>query len=58
MSAAYKLAYNVVENVATRLRRMDEWVAEQSAQPDQDGSTAKLPEWRRFREKLFNGWNL
>ena len=28
VSAAYKLAYNVVESVADRLRRMDEWIAE------------------------------
>ena len=30
VAAAYKLAYNVVEDVASRLRRMDEWIAELS----------------------------
>ena len=69
----YDLAYNVVESVASRLRRMDDWVAELNAQlhPDAngtvDGNTAgghmaegkdKLPEWRQFRNKLFVGWNL
>ena len=57
--AAYKLAYNIVESVANRLRRMDEWIAELSSDDDKhaDGEE-KQPEWRKFRDKLFNGWNL
>ncbi len=58
IGAAYKLAYNVVENVANRLRRMDEWVAELTAGDERFNPAEKLPEWRRFRDKLFNGWNL
>ena len=58
VGAAYKLAYNVVENVAGRLRRMDEWVAELTANSEHHTPNEKLPEWRRFRDKLFDGWNL
>ncbi len=60
VSAAYKLAYNVVGHVASRLRRMDEWIAELNARDDRhyEEKKEKLPEWRTFREKLFNGWNL
>ena len=56
--AAYKLAYNIVEHVASKLRRMDERVAELSAHGEDHDAEGKLPEWRRFREKLFDGWNL
>ncbi len=58
--AAYKLAYNIVENVASRLRRMDEWVSDLATHAPHEGDHApeKLPEWRRFRDKVFNGWNL
>jgi CRP-like cAMP-binding protein len=53
--AAYKLAYNTVQSMADRLRRMDEWVAElASHNPPGD----RVPEWSSFRDKLFNGWNL
>ncbi len=63
MTAAYKLAYNVVEHVAGRLRRMDEWITELSThdEPPQGAEPKekeKLPEWRQFRNKLFDGWNL
>jgi CRP/FNR family cyclic AMP-dependent transcriptional regulator len=57
--AAYKLAYNIVESVATRLRRMDEWIAELSTDHEKrETGKEKPPEWREFRDKLFNGWNL
>lgn len=56
--AAYKLAYNVIESVATRLRRMDEWVTELTAADVQLDGAAALPEWHQFREKMFDGWNL
>ena len=62
MTAAYKLAYNVVETLALKLRHMDEWITELSASheapPTVDSKPEKLPEWRQFRNKLFNGWNL
>jgi CRP/FNR family transcriptional regulator, cyclic AMP receptor protein len=63
VTVAYKLAYNVVENVATRLRRMDEWIADLSshdepAHPAETKEKEKLPEWRQFRNKVFDGWNL
>jgi CRP-like cAMP-binding protein len=54
--AAYKLAYNIVDSVAARLRRMDDWVEELSTSNNEDDD--RRPEWRRFREKLFDGWNL
>jgi CRP-like cAMP-binding protein len=53
--AAFKLAYNVVQQLAQRLRRMDEWVAELANNPQAAGH---VPEWSRFRNKLFNGWTV
>ena len=53
--AAYKLAYNVLEGLADRLRRMDQWVAELASHNPPDH---KVPEWSAFRDKLFTGWNL
>lgn len=59
VQAAYKLAYNIVESVANRLRRMDEWIAELSSGGEKRAEgEEKQPEWREFRDKLFNGWNL
>lgn len=59
VSAAYKLAYNIVESVAMRLRRMDERIAELSTNHDKSEADQEKPaEWREFRDKLFNGWNL
>lgn len=60
VAAAYKLAYNVVGDVASRLRRMDDWIAELSGRGEHHDETKpeKQPEWRAFREKLFTGWNL
>jgi hypothetical protein len=56
------LAYNVVEHVAGRLRRMDEWITELSTHDEspvtERKEKEKLPEWRQFRSKLFEGWNL
>ena len=53
--AAYKLAYNVVDSLAERLRRMDEWVTELLSKEIPDSIQ---PEWNNFREKLFTRWNL
>ena len=53
--AAYKVAYNVVQQLAQRLRRMDEWVAELANNPQ---AAENVPEWSRFRNKLFNGWTI
>ncbi len=62
VTAAYKLAYNVVEELAAKLRHMDEWITELSANhsgpPTMDAKPERVPEWRQFRNKLFNGWNL
>jgi CRP/FNR family cyclic AMP-dependent transcriptional regulator len=52
--AAYKLAYNVVQGLAERMRRMDDWVTDLILRHDKDGTQ---PEWSEFREKLFTGWN-
>jgi CRP/FNR family transcriptional regulator, cyclic AMP receptor protein len=57
--AAYKVAYNVVQSLAHRLRRMDDWVAELTAGDKSDGQVEeKVPEWHEFRKKLFETWNL
>lgn len=53
VAAAYKVAYNVVESLAARLRRMDEWVGELLTNECPDEIK---PEWSTFRDKLFNGW--
>ena len=52
--AAYKLAYNSIEGLADRLRRMDQWVAELMDKTPDD----RVPEWTHFRDKVFKGWNL
>jgi CRP-like cAMP-binding protein len=53
--AAYKLAYNTIDELADRLRKMDVWVTDLLSKdlPDRQAS-----EWNRFREKLFSGWTL
>jgi len=53
--AAFKLAYNVVQQLAERLRRMDEWVADLANNPQ---AAANVPEFSRFRNKLFDGWSV
>ena len=53
--AAYKLAFNVVDSLADRLRRMDEWVAELLTKDIPDSIQH---EWSTFRDKLFTRWNL
>jgi CRP-like cAMP-binding protein len=55
--AAYKLAYNIVETVAARLRQMDERLTELATGGNTHGAMP-TDEWHRFREKLFGGWNL
>ena len=59
--AAYMLAENIIHQLAERLRRMDQWVAEllaadapQEAAPQQ----RVVAEWHSFREKLFDEWTL
>jgi CRP-like cAMP-binding protein len=52
--AAYKLAYNVVNGLAERMRRMDQWVTDLLVHQKE---AASQPEWSEFREKLFSGWN-
>lgn len=55
MWAAYKLAYNVVQQMAERLRRMDEWVDELA---NNSTAAANLAEWSHFRTRVFDGWSL
>jgi CRP-like cAMP-binding protein len=52
--AAYKLAYNVIAELAERLRRMDDWVTDLLVRHKPDGAHA---EWSQFRDKLFTNWN-
>jgi len=52
--AGYKLAYNVLGELAERMRRMDAWVTQLLARvPD---GQSRVSEWSHFRDKLFNGW--
>jgi CRP-like cAMP-binding protein len=54
-AVAYKLAYNVVESLAERLRQMDDRVVELSRAAV---AAQAVPEWRIFRDKLLSDWNL
>jgi len=54
-ACAYKLAMNVVESLAERVRRMDQWVTELLCDEPQDRPSR---EWHHFREKLFGDWQL
>jgi CRP-like cAMP-binding protein len=56
ITAAYKLSHNVVESLAQRLRRMDDWIAELLAH--QPTTAEHTREWSAFREKLCNNWNV
>jgi len=64
--AAYKLAYNTVQCLAERLRKMDEWVADLLAKASESGPANHLPEaashqmqeWSDFREKMLSSWNI
>jgi CRP-like cAMP-binding protein len=61
VSAAYKVAYNVLRGMAGRLRDMDDWVARLSAEHEPNAaqpSPPKQQEWLEFRDKLFNSGNL
>ena len=53
--APYKLAYNTLQQLTDRLRRMDQWVADLATHHEPGERT---PEWSTFRDKLFSGWNL
>ena len=51
-AAAFHLALNSVEELADRLRRMDDWVTELVCNMN-DGQQTQH-EWTRFRDKLFS----
>jgi len=53
--AAHKLAYNILGELADRLRRMDAWVTNLLAR-NESTSEQQSSEWSHFRDKLFNGW--
>ena len=54
-AAALKLAFNLANVLAERLRRMDERVAKLIHEQDDDH---KKNEWRDFRSKLYGDWNI
>ncbi|MCA9246471.1 MAG: cyclic nucleotide-binding domain-containing protein [Planctomycetales bacterium] len=54
--AAYKMAYNMIDNVAGRVRRMDEWVSRLMADGTQEDR--RVSEWSNFRDKLFVDWKI
>lgn len=58
--AAYKLAYNIAVGLSSRLRRMDDWLAELAADhhPLAHDAAPRSDEWRQFRDKMFQSWNL
>lgn len=52
---ACKLTINVVQILAERLRRMDQWVVELKTKSAQEQNAA---DWSRLREQLFDTWQL
>jgi CRP-like cAMP-binding protein len=53
--AAYKIAYNALESLAERLRRMDDWVAQLLAET---GRKSRSREWYQFREAMLGEWSV
>lgn len=53
--AAQKLILNIVSNLSVRLRRMDEWVTDLVAKNQID---QHVPEWKKLREQLFDGFKV
>lgn len=56
VGAAYKLAYNTVQSLAERLRRMDDWVATLVSENEKKKQPSR--EWLDFRDQLLKQWNL
>ena len=50
---AYKIVTSMLELVADRLRRMDEWTAQVFEKPE---NANHREEWREFRSKLYVDW--
>jgi CRP-like cAMP-binding protein len=61
---AYKLAFNAVESLAERLRRMSDWVAELTRTgplppaASGDSTNGRASEWSTFRSRMFDNLNL
>lgn len=59
VTAAYKLAYNTLQGLAERLRKMDERFAELATHQECHGNhPPPAHEWNVFRERLFENWSL
>ena len=58
--APYKLAFNVIDSLADRLRKMDQWVSRLVEHDNQDAVTParQTSEWQIFRTKILTEWNL
>ncbi|HEY5314018.1 MAG TPA: cyclic nucleotide-binding domain-containing protein [Pirellulales bacterium] len=54
-SLACKLTVNVVQILAERLRRMDQWVVELKTKSEQPQNSA---DWSKLRSQLFDTWQL
>ena len=50
------MAYNMIENLAGRVRCMDDWVTRLMTDGTQEDR--KVSEWSNFRDKLFVDWKL
>ena len=51
---AYKLAHNVLMKLGYQMRRVEEWVSEES----RDADTITQPRWAAFRAKLYQEWEI
>jgi CRP-like cAMP-binding protein len=52
--AASKIVRNLMQVLAERLRRMDEWTCRLI---DHHADDTRRQEWHEFRSKLYSGWN-
>lgn len=53
-TAAYKIAFNLVNLMAERLRKMDDWLC---GKVEAEGGEKTFTDWREFRSKLYSEWS-
>ena len=54
--AAWRIASNIAAVLAERLRRMDNWVCDAFARPEEE-SEARRDEWKSFRSAVYTNWD-
>ena len=54
--AAFKMAYNMIDDVSDRVRCMDDWVSKLMAEEEEEETAERVSEWSTFRDRLFTDW--